>query len=109
MSLLELFCAVDDFCIWLENTSPAIQLGKGRRGPRASLCVSEVMTILIHFHQSHYRDFKAYCTEYVLPHLQAEFPGLVSYTRFVELMPRAFAVDLLSQHAAGAHAWPRFH
>ena len=45
------------------------------------------MTILIHFHQSHYRTFKAYYCEYVLPHLQAEFPGLVSYTRFIDFIP----------------------
>jgi hypothetical protein len=45
------------------------------------------MTILIHFHQSHYRNFKAYYCEHVLPHLRAEFPGLVSYTRFIDFMP----------------------
>jgi hypothetical protein len=45
------------------------------------------MTVLIHFHQSHYRDFKAYYTDYVLKRLQREFPGLVSYTRFVEYIP----------------------
>jgi len=57
-----------------------------RRRPR-SLSVSEVMTILIHFHQSHYRHFKAYYTEHVRVHLRAEFPGLVSYTRFVDFIP----------------------
>lgn len=45
------------------------------------------MTILIHFHQSHYRTFKAYYTDYVLERLRKEFPSLVSYTRFVEYIP----------------------
>jgi hypothetical protein len=45
------------------------------------------MTVLILFHQSHYRTFKAFYTEYVCLHLRAEFPGLVSYTRFVEYIP----------------------
>jgi hypothetical protein len=49
---------------------------------------SEIMTILIHFHQSHYRTFKAYYTEYVQKHLVSEFPDLVSYQRFVELTPQ---------------------
>jgi len=49
--------------------------------------MSEVMTILIWFHQSHYRDFKAFYTNHVLEHLSREFPDLVSYTRFVELIP----------------------
>ena len=57
----------------------------GVRSPRLS--PSEIMTILIHFHQSHYRTFKAYYNEYVLAHLRPEFPGLVSYNRFVELTP----------------------
>ena len=56
---------------------------------------SEIMTILIHFHQSHYRTFKAYYTEYVLIHCRSEFPGLVSYNRFVELTP-AVIVPLLA-------------
>jgi hypothetical protein len=45
------------------------------------------MTIVILFQQSHYRTFKAFYVEYVRRHLHAEFPRLVSYTRFVELMP----------------------
>jgi hypothetical protein len=46
------------------------------------------MTILIHFHQSHYRTFKAYYTDYVQQHLSSEFPRLVSYSRFVALVPQ---------------------
>ena len=45
------------------------------------------MTILIAFHQSHYRDFKAFYCEHVLKNWRAEFPGLVSYSRFVEYVP----------------------
>ena len=45
------------------------------------------MTIIIHFHQSHYRDFKTYYTDHVCQHLRAEFPNLVSYERFVSLIP----------------------
>jgi transposase len=54
-----------------------------------SLTMSEIMTILIVFHQSHYRNFKSYYLEHVLPHLRGEFPGLVSYTRFVDYIPSA--------------------
>ena len=45
------------------------------------------MTIMIVFHQSHDRTFKAYSTEDVPCHLRSEFPPLVSSNRFVELMP----------------------
>jgi hypothetical protein len=47
------------------------------------------MTILILFHQSHYRTFKAFYTDQVCLHLSSEFPTLVSYTRFVEFFPSA--------------------
>ncbi len=91
MSILELFCNVDDFCLWYARCASRCALGpvKAKRGPKSSLVMSEIMTLIIHFHQSHYRDFKAYYTQHVLGHLRAEFPGLVSYTRFVELMPVA--------------------
>ena len=89
MSILELFCDVDDFCVCLVQHKLWRQLGIGgaKRGPKPTLALSEIMTIIIHFHQSHYRDFKAYYTEHVMVHLRSEFPNLVSYNRFVELMP----------------------
>jgi hypothetical protein len=59
-----------------------------KRSRRTTLSESEIITIIIHFHQSNYRTFKAYYTEYVQVHLRSEFPTLVSYNRFVELMPR---------------------
>ena len=45
------------------------------------------MTIVIWFHCSGYRNFQSYYQDHVCVHLRAEFPELVSYTRFVELMP----------------------
>jgi transposase len=88
-SLLELFVSVDDFCqvflpFW-ERT--LLQDGSKKRRRPGQLSVSEMMTIIIHFHQSHYRDFKTYYTEHVCEHLRSEFPKLVSYERFVILMP----------------------
>lgn len=90
MSLLELFCAVDDFCIQMGHKQAGRLLGDGsRKRERAGqLGMSEMLTIMIHFHQSHYRTFKAYYQQHVQVHLQAEFPNLVSYGRFVQLMPR---------------------
>ncbi len=44
------------------------------------------MTILIHFHQSRYRDFKSYYTLHVQRYLRSEFPALPCYARFVALM-----------------------
>jgi hypothetical protein len=90
-SLLEMFVQVDDFCqVFLPVLEGhLITSGVIQRRRERSLSISEVMTIMIHFHQSHYRNFKAYYCEHVLAHLRSEFPGLVSYTRFVDYIPSA--------------------
>jgi len=44
------------------------------------------MTILIQFHTSRFRDFEAYYA-FVCKHQRREFPQVVSYERFVKLMP----------------------
>lgn len=92
MSLLEMFCDVDDFCqaflpIWEQKQ---LQDGTRKRLRKTRLSISEIMTIIILFHQSNYRTFKAFYTHYVHTYLKSEFPSLVSYPRFVTLMPRAF-------------------
>jgi hypothetical protein len=88
-SLLELFCDVDDFCQKFEPkwNRRLLASGERQRQRQRSLSLSEIMTIVIYFHQSQYRNFKAYYQDYVLQHLRAEFPNLVSYTRFIEFMP----------------------
>ena len=89
MSLTALFVDVDDFCLSLNQylTQHGLEPASGKRGPKLKLSLSEVMTIIVHFHQSNYRHFKAYYTKYVMIHLRSEFPNLVSYNRFVERMP----------------------
>ena len=93
-SLAELFCHVDDFWQAFEAYWREQQLSDGKQRQRAGeLYPSEIMTILIHFHQARYRDFKTYYTQFVERFLQREFPNLVSYSRFVQLIP-AFVVRL---------------
>src|SRR2546423_4823191 len=59
MSLLELFCDVDDFMLSFAAQWRASQVAAGKQRECAGqLCPSEVMTILIHFHQSHSRTWK---------------------------------------------------
>lgn len=88
MSILDLFCSVDEFWQRFEPLWQRELLAAGRRRlRRGRMHPSELMTILILFQQSHYRTFKAFYTEQVVPHWRDEFPRLVSYGRFVELMP----------------------
>lgn len=86
-NLLETFCYVDDVCHTV-NLILAHQehlLPAKTRGPQAGLCHSEIVCILILFHQSNARHFKGFYTNYVKRHLRQEFPGLVSYSRFITL------------------------
>lgn len=87
--LEELFCDVDDFCQRFEPLWKRQLIGKGlkHRNRQRSLCLSEMMTILIGFHQSCYRNFKTYYLEKVQIQWGKDFPGLVSYHRFLEWMP----------------------
>jgi Transposase DDE domain len=89
MCILELFCSIHEFWVRFEPLwhREVLASGQRRRLRQGELHPSELMTILILFQTSHYRTFKAYYMEYVQVHLRGEFPKLVSYSRFVELMP----------------------
>ena len=91
MSLEDLFCDVDEFCqVFLPAWHRQLLTEGTRQRRRASrLTLSEIMTILIYFHQSQYRNFKAFYLLQVCPHCRGEFPNLLSYNRFVALIPTA--------------------
>ncbi|MEP7289917.1 MAG: IS982 family transposase [Chloroflexota bacterium] len=89
MSLLELLCDVDDFWKVLEQQrQQSLPASVGQRSREPGLWASEIMTILIHFHQTGYGCFKTYYQKYVLKHLRREFPKAMSYSRFISLVPR---------------------
>jgi transposase len=90
MDIVIIFCDIDDFCRRLLATPPrslpsSADNRKNHRSP--GLALSEVMTLLVFFHASHYRTFKHFYQGHMLAQGRAEFPGLPSYTRFVELIP----------------------
>lgn len=89
VDILPLFCDIDDFCLLFEPLWRQKLLETRQRNRPSALCLSEVMTIITLFHASSYRNFKAYYTEQVMKHYAGAFPRLVSYNRFVELMPSA--------------------
>lgn len=88
-SLEELFCHIDDFCQVFEPQWQATLIGNGVRcrKRRRSLSLSEIMTILVSFHQQSYRNFKHFYQKHVCCHWHREFPGLPSYQRFIDWIP----------------------
>jgi transposase len=87
--ILPLFCDLDDFCQTFEPEfkKHLLDAGSIQRHRKSSLCLSEVLTLIIYFHLSGYRTFKDFYIRYVCRYLRDAFPSLVSYNRFVELMP----------------------
>ena len=90
MRILDLYCSVDAFWQRFEPLWERELLRSGARQRRRAtrLHPAEILTILILFQQSGYRTFKGFYTQHVQVHLRQEFPSLLSYARFVALMPR---------------------
>ena len=58
--IIELFCLVDDFCkIFLPQwNAKMLRNGQKKRIKAGKMSISEIMSIIISFHQSGYRTFK---------------------------------------------------
>ncbi len=91
--IISVFYKVDNFCkefnCYLENNSLPKNNGEVSLKLNSSLSLSEIMTICIVFHLSGYRTFKQYYIQFISKWYKNFFPHLVSYNRFVELMPNA--------------------
>jgi hypothetical protein len=110
-SILPLFADLDDFCQSFEPSFKTKQLASGtvRRQRQSTLTLSEVLPIIVWFQQSGYRTFKDFYCKEVCQHLRDEFPNLVSYNRFVELMPSAHPAVLLLADSQRSDGWHCFH
>ena len=90
MEQVAIFCDVDDFCKeYEEYCMHSLMMEEHKIIPRTRMALSEIMTILIMFHLSGYRTFKWYYQKQVMQHQKKDFPNLVSYNRFVEIMEYA--------------------
>ena len=106
--IISIFCELDNFCkelnSYFEHSMLPDEKKKLRLEPSRSLSLSEIMTICVSFHLSGYRNFKRFYTERVTGEYKKFFPKLVSYNRFVELMPHAAIPLTLFMHAYGKGA-----
>jgi len=100
--ITEIFIKVDDFCNLFEKEIVKHQLPMHpeikTRNRKTGLCASETITLLIAFHGGQFRNFKHFYVHYAKEHLQGEFPGLVSYNRFIELSHRHAIAFMLFLH-----------
>jgi hypothetical protein len=86
MDILTVFCQIDDFCNEFEPRFNQMLLSDGnrQRNKPGAMRLSEVMTILVMFHLSGYRNLQTFYNGFVCQYWREEFPHLSSYTRFVE-------------------------
>jgi hypothetical protein len=98
-----IFYYCDEFCKYFEMEAKKNQISMNQVKPfESKMSLSEIMTIMIYWHQSGYKNFKCFYTKEVLIHLKNEFPNAVSYSRFVELKPLAFLPLLVFAKCFGA-------
>ena len=87
--ITELFCILDDFCKkFNESLEKALISNQKTKLKKSALSLSEAMTIVILFHQSGFRFFKYFYCQMIVPFWKSAFPKLLSYNRFIEIMPR---------------------
>ncbi|OGB83421.1 hypothetical protein A3F66_05445 [candidate division TM6 bacterium RIFCSPHIGHO2_12_FULL_32_22] len=60
-----------------------------RAGRKPKLTWSEILTIIIYYQYSGFKNFKTYYNCHIKIHLRSAFNDLPSYNRFVELMQQA--------------------
>ena len=82
-----LYCSIDDFTKTLINDQQfKISYEKSKRGGPALMSLSEIMTIVVAYHSSGFKNFKAFYL-YLKSYRLRDFPKLLSYSRFVEWVP----------------------
>jgi hypothetical protein len=94
---VEIFCDFDDFCKSAKTQWEALLLTNGGRlerkyGPECGLCDSEIMTLLVLYHTSRFKNFKAFYNGVVLGMLRSYFPEAPCYERFLTLTKRVWAL-----------------
>lgn len=97
--VITIFFEIDEFCkayghhlnrVGLEGDS-----GFKRRNKPCKLSDSEIITILILFHNNRLRDLKTFYLGHICGHMKGDFPNTVSYNRFTELCQKAVPAMLL--------------
>lgn len=96
MHIVSLFCEIDDFFLayqsWQETQCLPDEIHQETRGRQRGLHSSEVMTICVAFQQSGYRTLKHFYLKHVCTYWRKAFPGLVSYSRFVQLQQEVLEI-----------------
>ncbi|ECQ3650484.1 IS982 family transposase [Salmonella enterica] len=91
--ITELYCPVDDFwqSVKEQIDNYMISDDKKHRSRQSIFSLSEMTTLVILFRSMRFRQFKKFY-QYVSIFIRREFPRLLSYNRFIELMPQCIVL-----------------
>lgn len=91
-NIVDIYYMVDEFCKKIETVIREHKLpadtDKKTRNRSFTMSDSEIITIMIYFHQSHCRDIKFFYVNHIKNYCREDFPQTVSYNRFVELQAK---------------------
>lgn len=91
--LIHIFVTVDDFVNVFEQWAAARTLTPiGQSTRQTELTTSELITLVVYYHHSGYKNFQYYYQRLVLATMKPYFPRLVSYQRLIDLLPRLVVV-----------------
>jgi len=77
--LITIFYYTDEFCKFFSKEADKNLLSNESIKPfKSAMSLSEIMTIIIYWHHSGYKNFKAYYTKHVQVYLRKEFSNLVA-------------------------------
>jgi transposase len=89
--ITELYSFIDDFCqIYAEYEKQKLLPSLKIRNRSCKISLSEALTMMIMYHTSYAKNFKYFYKSYIEYLHKDDFPGALSYSRFVELMPRLY-------------------
>lgn len=86
-----LFFCLDEFCKTYEDWEKhrLIETGRKRYRP-CQMQLSELLTLIVLFHLSPCKNFKYFYLFHIRALHRQDFPALLSYNRFIQLIPRLF-------------------
>jgi hypothetical protein len=89
--IIALFFCLDEFCKSYEEWEKHRLIDTGRKRCRpCQMQLSELLTLMVLFHLSPCKNFKYFYLFHVEALHRQDFPALLSYNRFVQLLPRLF-------------------
>ena len=90
-NITAIFFCLDEFCKSFEEWEKPRLLDTGKKRHRScEMSLSELLTIMILYHLSPCKNFKYFYIIHLSHFHKQDFPKLLSYSRFVQLMPRLF-------------------